>query len=272
MCPHCRAFVTTDDKVCPYCDTPIGARAIDQREPDGLIGGLLPSARFITMLILIINSGLWVATILVSMNGGNQNAISDIDDRTLFAFGAKYNAAIFFGHQYWRLVTAGFLHSGLTHFLMNTWVLFDLSASVEQIFETSRTVVIYFVATVTGFLASAWWSDSLSVGASAGIYGLIGAIVVFGMRHRSALGDMIKTHYTRWAVYGLLIGMLPFFRIDNAAHIGGFIGGFATAWLAGEPRPTQPREKIWNALAVICAVLTGLSFLEMALSFGGPIS
>ena len=56
--------------------------------------------------------------------------------------------------QWWRLITAGFLHGGILHILMNSWVLFDLGAEVEQIYGTSRLIVFYFVSTVTGFWAS----------------------------------------------------------------------------------------------------------------------
>ena len=83
--------------------------------------------------------------------------------------------------EWWRLLTAGFLHGGLFHILMNSWVLFDLGAQVEEIYGTSRYLVFYFIATVTGFLASAVFSGALSIGASAGIFGLIGAMIGFVM-------------------------------------------------------------------------------------------
>ena len=59
--------------------------------------------------------------------------------------------------EWWRLVTAGFLHGGLLHILMNSWVLFDLGAQVEEIYGASRMWVIYFVSSVCGFYASAVW-------------------------------------------------------------------------------------------------------------------
>ena len=56
MCPNCRAFVTTSDKVCPYCEVPMGPRAIDRRNPGEILGGLIPHARFTTIMILLINT------------------------------------------------------------------------------------------------------------------------------------------------------------------------------------------------------------------------
>ena len=150
--------------------------------------------------------------------------------------------------QWWRLVTAGFLHGGLMHILMNSWVLFDLGAQVEEVYGPSRMMVIYFVSTVCGFLASMFWSPMVpSIGASAGIIGLIGTMIALGMMHRSALGAAIRGVYVRYAVYVLLFGLLPFFSIDNAAHIGGLAGGFVVARLAALPRLTNDwRETFWR--------------------------
>ena len=70
MCPNCRAFITTSDRVCPYCDVKVGPRAIERRNPGEILGGLIPHARFTTVLILVINFALFAATYLYSQNMG----------------------------------------------------------------------------------------------------------------------------------------------------------------------------------------------------------
>jgi rhomboid protease GluP len=261
MCPNCRAFITTDDKVCPYCDVQLGARIVDKRSPADALGGLIPHANFTTVLILLINTGLFVAMLLRSskVTGGMG---MDLDGQTLFDFGAKERGAIAAG-QWWRLITAGFLHGGLMHILMNSWVLFDLGAQVEEAYGTSRYLVFYFVSTITGFLGSYYWSASLSIGASAGIFGLIGAMIAMGLRDRSAYGAAIRGMYVRWAIYGLLMGLLPFFAIDNAAHIGGLAGGFAVAYIAGTPGLLPARERVWQIAAGLAVLITGVAFVQM---------
>jgi rhomboid protease GluP len=263
MCPHCRAFITDKDRVCPYCNEPVGPRAIDRRSPSPILGGLISHARFTTVIILVINIGLYLATTLYSYSAGNGNALMGIDSRTLVAFGAKFSPYIAMG-QWWRLVTAGFLHGGVLHILMNSWVLFDLGAQVEEVYGTSRMLVIYFLSTVFGFYASTLWSASVSMGASAALMGLIGAMIVFGMKHRSAMGDAIRGTYIRWAIYIVIFGLLPGFNIDNAAHIGGLAAGFGTAYVAGTPRLMESwQEKTWKALAGVSILLTALSFWKM---------
>ncbi len=264
MCPHCRAFITTDDKVCPYCDTPVGPRAIDVRSPADILGGLIPSARFLTSLILLLNAGLFVTTVIFSMNRGNASAVMGLDSQTLLIFGAKWTRLVFAG-DWWRLVTAGFLHGGLLHFGMNTWAMLDVGANVEELFGTARMIVVYFVATVLGFLASSFWSGAVSVGASAGLFGLIGAMIAYGSMHTTALGQMVKSHYTRWAVYGLILGLMG--NIDNAAHLGGLAGGFAVARLAGEPVLGHWRETLWTWISYACLAMTAYSFFRMAMTF-----
>src|ERR1700733_11326051 len=141
MCPNCRAFITTDDKVCPYCQAVVGPRAVERRSTADALGGLIPHARFTTVVIMLINTGFYVATIVYSMRNGGRGL--DPTGPALALFGAKLAPGTIGGGQWWRLVTAGFLHGGLFHILMNMWVLFDLGAQVEEICGTSRLLTMY---------------------------------------------------------------------------------------------------------------------------------
>lgn len=250
MCPHCRAFITTNDRVCPYCGEKVGPRAIDVRAAGDVLMGFVPARRFVTFIILFIDFALFGAGYL---KGGD----------ALFQAGAAQGVLIFVYHQWYRLITAGFLHGGLMHILMNSWVLFDLGAQVEEVYGGARLTVFFFLSTAAGFALSAWWHPSVpSVGASAGLFGLIGAMIALGVRTRDAMGSMIRGMYIRWAIYGLLFGLLPGF--DNAAHIGGLAAGFAAAYLSGLPgRHGSPAEMFWRVAAGVAAALTALSFYQM---------
>lgn len=267
MCPHCRAFITSKDSICPYCQEAVGPRAVELRD-DSPIGGFIPQRNFTTVIILLINFGFYAATVFASMNAGNQSAVMNLDGPTLFAFGAKYSPAIWAG-EYWRLVTAGFLHGGLVHIGMNSWAMFSLGAQVDEIYGSSRMLVIYFVSSVLGFGLSTVFSASLSIGASAGICGLIGAMIALGTRRHNPIGDAVRGAYLRWAGMILIIGFLPMFHIDNAAHIGGLAGGFGVAWIAGEPgRIGSPTERLWRVAGLLTILITVVCFLKMYLSMG----
>jgi rhomboid protease GluP len=253
MCSNCRAFVTTSDKVCPYCQAPIGPRAVDRRSPGEILGGLIPQARFTTVMILLINTALFVAQSL-------SPAITQA--------GQSVPAVLMEG-QWWRLVTAGFLHFGILHILMNSWVLFDLGAEVELLYGTSRLIIFYFVSTVTGFAASSHIGGGhFSVGSSAGIFGLIGAMLAFGFTDRSSLGMQVKSLYTRWVIYGLVLSFLP--GVDFWAHVGGIAGGFVAGWLASTPRARLMwKEPLLRALAGVCIAMTVVAFGMMYMAIEG---
>jgi rhomboid protease GluP len=265
MCPHCRAFITTSDKVCPYCNAQVGPRAAEQRDAGPILGGLIPHAQFVTSMILLINLGLYAATALYSSRSG-EGGWMNVDGRTLFAFGAKYREAIYDG-QWWRLITAGFLHGGAMHILMNSWVLFDVGAQVEQIYGARRLVVIYFVSTVGGYMASTILSDSLSIGASAGLCGLIGAMIALGVRYKSSVGSAIRGFYMRWVMYILVIGLIVR-GIDNYAHVGGLAAGFGCAYLAGLPSVVESlKERAWRIACYAALLATGYAFFQMFVWF-----
>jgi len=271
MCPNCRAFITSRDKVCPYCNERVGPRAVERRDPGAIMGGFIPHARFVTMIILTINVGLYLATVVASQQAGG--SFMTVDGQTLLQFGAKYRLAILGYGQWWRLVTAGFLHGGLLHIGMNSWVLFDLGAQVEVVYGASRLIVVYFLATVFGFLLSTFWTTALSVGASAGIMGLLGAMIALGVRNRhTSSGAAVQGMYVRWAAYILILGVLPGLHIDNAAHIGGLAAGYGVAYLAGTPRvETAWSERVWRGAAMASVALTAGCFLMMYLSFTSAV-
>ncbi|HKE24743.1 MAG TPA: rhomboid family intramembrane serine protease [Bryobacteraceae bacterium] len=265
MCPHCRAFVTNKDRVCPYCNERIGPRAIDLRDPSGLVAGLIPQARFNTMVILLVNFGLYLASGLFSTKSG-KGGFWDLDPYTLVDFGAKYGPLIALG-QWWRLVTAGFLHGGLLHILMNSWVFFDLGAEVEQIFGASRMWVIYLLSSICGFFVSNLWSPGTpSIGASAGLCGLIGAMIALGVMHSGPAASAIRGQYIRWAIY-LMIWSIFFPGVDMAAHVGGMAGGFGIAYLARLPGREGAVERLWRLAAWFGIALTVCSFLLWYLWF-----
>jgi rhomboid protease GluP len=261
MCANCRAFITTDDKKCPYCDAPVGMRAVERRATADAMAGFLQGDRFLTNLLLVINVGLYIATLMYSSD--NKRIAMDPSFQSLVAFGGKDGYAILYGHQWWRLITAGFLHGGIMHILMNSWVLWDLGPRVDEVFGTWRYIVIYFAATVAGYLASLWWTPGiLSIGASAGISGLIGAMVGLGTRERHSIVGAERNRYIQWMLMIVVMGFI-ISGIDNAAHIGGFAGGFVVAYIAGSRGHARGDDMVWKTLAWVSLAVTGYAFFRM---------
>jgi rhomboid protease GluP len=120
-------------------------------------------------------------------------------------------------------------------------------------------VVFYFASTVTGFWTSSHLGLHYSVGSSAGIFGLIGAMMAFGVTDRSRMGEMVKSFYLQWLIFGLIMSFQG--QVDFWAHVGGFSGGFLAAWLASTPRARLMwKEPLLRALAGISIAITFLAF------------
>jgi rhomboid protease GluP len=185
-----------------------------------------------------------------------------VDMRVLMRLGAK--SPYILAGQWWRLVTAMFLHAGLLHIGMNMWCLVDLGPEVESLFSTTKFIVLYLLTGVLGFSLSLWWSPfGVSVGASGAIMGLIG-ILIGASFHHGHLGKEYRSQLWKWVLYIAIFGI--FFNIDNAAHFGGLVTGLALGYLIPEGEPeTRPSENLWNALAVLSVVAIGGSFVLMAL-------
>ena len=185
-----------------------------------------------------------------------------ISGEVLMRLGAK--SPYILAGQWWRLVTAMFLHAGLLHIGMNMWCLVDLGPEVESLFSTTKFTVLYLVTGVAGFVLSLWWSPfGMSVGASGAIMGLIG-ILIGASFHHGHLGKEYRSQLWRWVIYIAIFGI--FFNVDNAAHFGGLASGFVLGYLVPEGEPaTRPSENLWNALAVLSVLVIAASFVLMTL-------
>lgn len=257
MCPHCRAFIDPSDKTCLYCDNELPSPAAKRIEREHASLGLLDQAIFTTAIIMLINAGLFAATwILTTRFNSQASFLGGVDGRVLHMLGAKEYASILYGGDWWRLITASFLHGGLMHLAFNSMALFQLGPLCEQIFGTPRYVVIYVVSGVAGYLASLFWTPALSIGASASICGLLGALYAYG---RMSNNTMIASSTTRWIVFLAIYGVLVD-HIDNAAHAGGLVGGFALAYLAGTPSVSDEKETIWQGAATVVALISAAAF------------
>jgi rhomboid protease GluP len=252
MCPNCRAFITITDRVCPYCDAQLGPRAVDFRPSSQLAASFMPRANLTSIVILSLNCFFFLIELIFSMKlAGGTGGFGDISGNVLYLLGAKYGPAIVANHQWWRLITAGFLHGGLLHIAMNSYALFILVTEVEQYFGTARLIVAYVLSTFTGFVLSTLTQPMTpSVGASAAAFGLIGIMLSLSIRRRNdPLVQLIRQRYMQWLVFSLVLTV--FSRgIDIWAHVGGFAGGFLAGMVGGLPSlPGSPRERFWGILA-----------------------
>jgi rhomboid protease GluP len=140
---------------------------------------------------------------------------------------AKDDAAIRAG-EWWRLLTAGLVHGGAVHLAMNAWVLSSLGGFVERLLGPRRMLAVLWGGVLTGSLVSFATRRGVSVGISGGLFALVGALLVVGLRHRRSLPPPARRMLVRAPVEIIVLNAglgfaLP--MIDNAAHLGGLAGG-----------------------------------------------
>jgi rhomboid protease GluP len=163
-----------------------------------------------------------------------------------------------------RLLTYGVLHWNVGHLLMNVAAVWAVGEVLEAVYGPARVWLLFFVAVLTGGVASWLGGSPITVGASGGAFGLLGAMVAFGWRW----GGKLHPHTRRWfgpLLWPWVLGnlglgvVLPF--IDNAAHVGGLLGGLALGATFGN-RVTDHSESIdlvRQVTRVAAAVLTLLA-------------
>lgn len=153
----------------------------------------------------------------MTLAGGSTNS------RVLILFGAKVNPLIEAG-QYWRLLTSIFIHIGFTHLLFNSFAMMVLGKYSEKIFGHGKLVMIILFSGLTGSTLSYLMSPYLSAGASGGIFGLLGAIVVYGWNNQFLRSSGLIKNLMIILGLNLMLGVIiP--GLDNYAHLGGLIGG-----------------------------------------------
>jgi rhomboid protease GluP len=220
---------------------------------------------------------LFVLSILLS---GGQVGMSGLGDflspsgGALFLLGASGGAPVFgYGH-WWSIFSAGWLHGGLIHIVMNLLWVRQLAPVVADVYGPGRAVIIYVISSAVGFTLSsvAFYyplgllrGAQLTVGASAPIFGLLGALVCYGrMGGSSMINSQAKSYALMLFLFGLIIP-----GVDNFAHAGGFIGGYLMArWL--NPFKTERLDHlIWavalllvTLISILASVLTGLPIIR----------
>ncbi len=179
------------------------------------------------------------------------------DGGSVLQWGANYGP-LTMGGQWWRLISAMFVHIGLPHLLINMWCLYELGLMTESIYSGPSMLLVYGLAGVAGSIASLARNPTIiSAGASGAIFGLAGILIATLL-----LGKLPAPRRELWiaiasllafSAYNLTYGFLKG-GIDNGAHVGGLVFGLligiATGPSAAHARKLRHRERLVHAVAL----------------------
>lgn len=271
VCPSCGRLVGVNDRKCFSCGRPApglwGFAPVLRR-----LGGDFGFAEVVIGACTL----LYLLTLLADPSAlSARPSLSFLapSGRSLIVFGASGPLPVFQLDRWWTVLSAGWLHGSLIHILFNMMWVRQLAPATAAVYGGSRTVVIYVLSSVVGFVSSSvggaylgvfsWIlggaPGSYTVGASAAIFGLLGAVVYAG--RRGVASDLARQAWV-WAALLFVLGI--FLRgVDNWAHLGGFAGGFVVARFLDPLRA----ERFDDTLAAgVCLVLSAAAVVVSALT------
>lgn len=283
VCLKCGAIVGKDDKQCPRCGHRV--RSMVAYKLFRLIGLIVPEAYMGTCYTFLF---MMVACYILSIAMQGASAIMAPNTWTLVVFGAWEPGFIYRGgdilralsggswqptlpmddHQVWRMLSFGLFHIGLIHIGFNGMALTQIGPLLEEHVGRLRMLVAITFTQLGAAVASHLWYitylknyGTLSAGASGWLFGLIGLGVAYFYR-MGGQGRVYSSFLMRWALYGLLFGLL--IGANNAAHVGGFLSGGLIGLAAWDTRRTRVyTDPIWKGAAVLSALLWAVTLFYM---------
>lgn len=250
ICSACGVLVGVNDPTCYNCG---------RRNPG--LWGFGPALRALGNdlgFVSIVTGGtiiMFVLSLVLSRDGTNIGLTPS--NTALQILGASGAVPVFMRHWWWTVLTAGWLHGGLLHIFFNVLWIRQLGPEIANLYGAGRMIIIYTVAGIVGFALSSvmgllpipFFGAAITVGASASIFGFLGALVHYGRRTGSS-------HIGHAGLqYALFMGIMGFvFRgVDNAAHLGGFLGGYLASMILD---PLKPERVDHILIAVGCLAAT----------------
>jgi len=254
LCPNCRKLISVDEERCPYC----GTRNPGSRWKNNLwTRGFRNTDQYIKAIIYV-NIAMYVFSILLDPlsvgHSANPLAFLSPSNKSLFFLGATGTIPVARFHRWWTIVSANYLHGGIIHILFNMIALKQLAPVVLNEYGAYRMVSIYTLGGIVGYLMSYVAGVPLTIGASAAICSLIGAIIYYGKSRGGAYGQALYRQVGAWAIGIFVFGLLvP--GINNWAHGGGILAGAVLGIALGYQG--KRRENLFHKLlAGICVAVT----------------
>ncbi len=193
--------------------------------------------------------------VLVSQGGFND--LFGLDARLLFAMGGNFAPAVEAG-EYWRWLTACFLHGGLIHLGFNLFALAVVGPQIEALYGRLQMLFLFIVTGVIGFIGSGMAGPvAVGIGASGGLMGLVGVAAGWGHREGTGHGRAVRNDMIKWSAYVFIFGF--FIQADNWAHLFGLLPGLAFGYSV-RPRTWKLREllplrAVTGAIGIVAAVV-----------------
>ena len=264
LCPACGALVGINATRCHQCGANLRfGLAAWSKGLSEFFGGHAP----VTSVLLIVNVIMFGAELMGTMHAGGLgglNILWSMDSETLYRLGSSIGYSILIQHQWYRLITAMFLHLGLIHIAFNMMVLLDIGPVVEELYGSPRYLFIYILSGALGFALSMRFNNA--VGASGALMGLIGVLIAVTGKRANLEAKALRSRLISWAISVFAIGF--FIHADNIAHFGGLATGFICGKIMADRLPLNPTERNRAyLLGWVAGIVTVASFVLMLVNY-----
>jgi rhomboid protease GluP len=272
ICPACGALVGISATRCHECGTNLRfSLAAISKSLSGILGDHeAPVTTFLLIANVLMLGVSWLALIAAG-GGGGLSILWGISGETPYRLGASYGPAIFYGHEWWRLITAMFLHGGLIHIGFNMMALMQFGPALEELYGSAVYLFMYVVTGAFGYLVSAA-TGHFSVGASGAILGLVGVMLAITTKRGGAFMRDLRSRLISSVVILFVLGFSGFMAMDNFAHGGGLAAGFVLGKIFADRQPMNVRERrIAYMLGWLAGIAVIASFAMMLLHYGDKL-
>jgi membrane associated rhomboid family serine protease len=271
LCPVCGALVGINVTRCHECGASLRfSLAALSKKLSGLFG---ESEAPVTTALLIGNVLMFGVSWLALVNeggGGGLKILWGMSGETMYRLGASFGPSIFGLHEWYRLVTAMFLHGGLIHIGFNMMALMQFGPALEELYGSARYLFFYVVTGMFGFLVSAFFGN-YSLGASGALLGLVGLLLAITTKRGGAYMREIRSRLITSVGILFLLGFSGV-GIDNYAHGAGLALGFALGKVFADRKPMNVKEiRAAYALGWLAGIVVIASFVLMFLHFHDPL-
>ena len=272
LCPACGALVGISATRCHECGTSLRfSLAALSKSLGGVLGNNDAPVTTVLLIANIIMLGVSWLSFAAAGEGGGLTILWGLVGIPQYRLGASFGPAIFGGNEWWRLVTAMFLHAGLIHIGFNMMSLMQFGPALEEVYGSSRYLFLYVVTGAFGFLVSAV-TGHFSLGASGALLGLVGATLAITTKRGGAYMRELRSRLVTSVAILFVLGFSGFMAMDNFAHGGGLLAGFVLGKLLVDRKPINVSEiRVAQVLGWLAGLAVVASFILMFLHFRDPI-
>ena len=271
ICPSCGSLVGINVTRCHECGTNLRfSLAAINRSLAGVFSGPAPVTSALLVANLLMFGVEWMA-VAAQGGGGGLSILWGMGGQSAVRLGMSWPYGIYIQHEWYRLITAMFLHGGLIHIGFNMMALMQLGPALEELYGSSRYFFLFILTGAFGFLVSSFpygpWYPNNSLGASGGLLGLVGAMLAITGKRGGAYMRELRSRLISNVVILFVLGFMGM-GMDNKAHLGGLASGFILGKIFADRQPMNPRERqVAAALGWLAGLAVIASFALMILHY-----